>query len=1154
MNSNPVPDRAPWQRLVLRGGIATVVGCALLSLVIFVLPTHAARWYLDWKLGGLGIEVNGIETVEIDLWDREIRFGPVMLGAPGADPARLKRFNLAFSLSDLFERRGRGRDAVIEGLVFDVARAEDGRLTLNGLDLFEMLRPEAEQALAEPEESESGWGVGVDRFVLRDSRLRFRQPDGREVELVLADLTLDGFLSWTPDTAGRFALSGSLNGMGIEIEGQAKPFSDRIDFRASSKISAVDLAKVERFTGPLPLTRGEGTMRAALTHSGHLEPDGTIRLTNAGEISADGLSVVIPDGPEIAFGNARVELDTSETLLPDGSAAVTGSLAIDGSQARLELPDGATMDLTQATLQLDKLDLKSDPQFVLTGSLSLVLAAGQGDARIDGRSLKFDEIRLDGSLAEVSVAPGGRLGAKVKADLTVASPAVAGPLQGRAARLSLGLTGGDVHNSEAGFAANGGLSLELKQLSARSASDGEGWSAAIDGLSLAADRFSLDAPAGGPLKWDTAFGLDVSKISAEVDGDHSGAVTIDGLRIEGGAMDSDLRARAGLLEARGAALVSATGAVPGTLAIAGLRLESAAADGDLKGVFGRLQLDDVSFDGTPGSQQDGGSVSARIGRVSVDAASRDAYGAMKAQRLALENATGSVSGPRPIKGEFAALVLESLAATPEIEGSAGKAALSDFAFSIDGGDAMSLKMDALTIDGITASDAPAFRAGTATLAGFDLAATSALLPPDLETAPDGATNSSASAKPPELTIGRFTLADPAHISLIDKRQSPPVSLDAIVKKLEVANLDSRAPDKHPALSFAATLNEFTDLSAEGWFNPFGDRPNFDLKTAVSNLELPAFSTYAARHLGVNLETGRLSVQADGRMVEGALDVATDLNLANLKFSPLSPEDAERLSATAGVPVETAVGLLEDRDGRIKLSIPVKGDIDNPDFQIDHVINKAIGNAIAGAIGTTLKVIFPPALLISAISSASEGSGIAFAPAPFGPGTATMQPKAFELAEALATLLKQRPKLTVSVCGRAVAADLQALLTPDATAIVADRRAAYQRDLAAWREKLAPLIDRGLVDAAGKPLTDKLPGPLPKRPAEPVLDEQAIVKELAAERADALRDSLTALATDRTRTLRRVLSEKHAVENRQVAECRPVYDPADTGEPRAIIDL
>ena len=71
-------------------------------------------------------------------------------------------------------------------------------------------------------------------------------------------------------------------------------------------------------------------------------------------------------------------------------------------------------------------------------------------------------------------------------------------------------------------------------------------------------------------------------------------------------------------------------------------------------------------------------------------------------------------------------------------------------------------------------------------------------------------------------------------------------------------------------------------------------------------------------LGVNLESGRLSAKAAGKVVDGQLDAATKLNLLNLRFSPLSPEDLKCLSAATGVPTEVAVGLLEDSDGKIEL--------------------------------------------------------------------------------------------------------------------------------------------------------------------------------------------------------------------------------------------
>ena len=56
-------------------------------------------------------------------------------------------------------------------------------------------------------------------------------------------------------------------------------------------------------------------------------------------------------------------------------------------------------------------------------------------------------------------------------------------------------------------------------------------------------------------------------------------------------------------------------------------------------------------------------------------------------------------------------------------------------------------------------------------------------------------------------------------------------------------------------------------------------------------------------MGVNLESGRLSAKAAGKVVDGQLDAATKLNLLKLRFIPLSPEDLKRSYAATGVPTE-----------------------------------------------------------------------------------------------------------------------------------------------------------------------------------------------------------------------------------------------------------
>ena len=1124
---------------------------ALTVLSIFVLPTFAARWILDSKLEDFGLQASGIETVDIDIWNSEIRFGPLAIGAPGAPPARLERFGLKFSLSRLFDRRGLGKETFVEGLIVEVARDAKGRILVNGVDVFALLPPPTE-APPPSEEADAGepWGVGLQRFTLRDSQLRFKRHDGGELEMDIEQLVLDGFRTWRPDAPGKFALKAAVNGMTLQLDGEAKPFSDRIEVQATSKIAAVELSKVQRFTGRLPLTRGDGILQAALKHSAILAPDGTIQLSNSGKIDAEGLSVSLPEGPEISFANAQIQLDTAQIFRPDGRIGLTGSLETAGQQARLAMPDGSTVELDKATVKLDDMKLDADVAQTLTGSLSLKVSAAGGEARQDERILKFKSVSLGSKFGNVSVAPSGRVGAKFDASLKLESPELAGDAQGNAERISVALSDADISAAKAAFTFTGGVAVDVSALEAATERTAEAPSMTLKAklLKLSDSRIEMTIPEEAALSWRARIGLEALETALSLEGEQPGSIAIDRLQLNEGAIDDGLQAAFKSLQIDGVTAsatklpLSSTETHPGNAKISRIRLEDGALDLAARSTLGRLEFDGlaVTVDGYPAAVNGTESgFSAKVGEIRAEGGVWDADGALSLQAISLATLETALRGAAPFDARLDGLQLKSLSLSAEQIAGADSVVLTGFEAAMDGGQALKLSFADVAIDKVTGSSTPTVKIGAVDVKGLELAASSKLLPAedaDAKAVPASDANEAAAALP-QIAIGRFTLSNPARIMLSDTRQSPAVTVDTEFTRFELRDIDTVKADKTSSVALAATINEFTDLTVDGTFDLAGDGQNVDLKTSFKNLELPPFSRYAATYLGVNLESGRLSAEADGKVAGGALDVATKLNILNLRFSPLSPEDAKRLSAAAGVPVETAVGLLEDKDGRIELSIPVKGDLQNPDFQIDAIISKAVGNAIVGTIGTTLKVMFPPALLLSVIDSATSGSGIKFAPAPFDAGTTTLQPKGVELVDTLAKLLKERPKLTVTLCGRATAEDLNAVLKPDVDKVLAERRAAYAQAMAAYQAR---------ESAAKKP-----PASLPEKPN---LDEDSIVADLAAAQADKLRNSLTALAGERTKAIRLDLAERLKVASGRVAECRSVYDPADKGVPRAEFGL
>jgi hypothetical protein len=235
-----------------------------------------------------------------------------------------------------------------------------------------------------------------------------------------------------------------------------------------------------------------------------------------------------------------------------------------------------------------------------------------------------------------------------------------------------------------------------------------------------------------------------------------------------------------------------------------------------------------------------------------------------------------------------------------------------------------------------------------------------------------------------------------------------------------------------------------------------------------------------------------------------------VNLKDLKFEPLSAEEAKKLSAAVGMPVETAVGLLQDSDNAINLTIPIRGTISKPEYDLSDAIGQAVGGA--------LKSLFPPTALASMLISAGK-SGIAFQPIPFAGGSDALGPKAMSFADKLAELLTERPKLSIRVCGRATAEDL---------ASFAARKAAELKTVRQPGSTTRPKSS-GQADGAPPPLSGK-----------------ALISAAETE--------LSKLALARTNAIRGHLLKKAEGLGRRLSECRSKFDPDDQGPPRVDVSL
>ncbi|MEJ2028152.1 MAG: hypothetical protein P8X52_12145 [Limibacillus sp.] len=106
--------------------------------VVFILPTPLARYVISSQLEQLGLEHDGIETIDIDLWNSEVRAGPLVFHSGDARDGEIGETGFDYSFGAIFEGRAFIQTFYLRGLDLYVSRLENGSIEINGLNLQEL--------------------------------------------------------------------------------------------------------------------------------------------------------------------------------------------------------------------------------------------------------------------------------------------------------------------------------------------------------------------------------------------------------------------------------------------------------------------------------------------------------------------------------------------------------------------------------------------------------------------------------------------------------------------------------------------------------------------------------------------------------------------------------------------------------------------------------------------------------------------------------------------------------------------------------------------------------------------------------------------------------------------------------------------------------
>ena len=217
----------------------------------------------------------------------------------------------------------------------------------------------------------------------------------------------------------------------------------------------------------------------------------------------------------------------------------------------------------------------------------------------------------------------------------------------------------------------------------------------------------------------------------------------------------------------------------------------------------------------------------------------------------------------------------------------------------------------------------------------------------------------------------------------------------------IGTLDNRS-QKPASVDIAGKVDRYAPVSIKGSLNPFDPLDSLDIHTQFKQLELTTLTPYSGKFAGYRIRKGRLNLDLHYRISQGKLNAENSVVVEQLQLG----EKVDSPSAV-DLPIRLAVALLKDTEGKIALSLPVQGDLNNPEFSVMPVVWQTLRNLILRAAQAPFKFIG---------GLVSGGAEMDLSTVPFAPGSSELDSSAQTALDLLASALKERPALRLEVEG------------------------------------------------------------------------------------------------------------------------------------------
>jgi hypothetical protein len=241
-----------------------------------------------------------------------------------------------------------------------------------------------------------------------------------------------------------------------------------------------------------------------------------------------------------------------------------------------------------------------------------------------------------------------------------------------------------------------------------------------------------------------------------------------------------------------------------------------------------------------------------------------------------------------------------------------------------------------------------------------------------------------------------------NIHFLDRSINPNFASFLSDMDIRVVGLSTKS-DSQATMIFQGKIGGKGTIGTEVVIKPFAQPLQLETTFSLDGFALDALTPYVGKYTGRALKDGKLEFKMDYRISDNKLTATHKVLIQRFEFGQkVESKDALPL------PFGLAVALLEDPQGRIKISLPVTGDMSKPDFHYWSLVGQVVRNFFMSL------VTKPFAFLASALGADSGTDDMGYVK--FLPGKADLSDAEKEKIKTLLITLKERPKLRLEING------------------------------------------------------------------------------------------------------------------------------------------